>query len=120
MKKYFSALLLSMAMVACVNKAAKQDTTAGFVGQWTSDSTNVQLVFFKDVNNKMQMVQWDNEGEEIEIVSMEVSDSTIKTTERTRSTNHVIYNTYKLQNPTRLEDIIRGDANDTIYYKRVK
>ena len=122
MKYKLSFLVFLITMLISVNfiNAQKIDSK-NFVGLWSSESTTTRLVFFKDIHNKMQLVEWatDN-GEEMEIKELNVVDNKIKTTERFNSTDYETTNEYILADENTLKNVVSGDANSTIFFKRLK
>ena len=122
MKRKFKILILMTAMLVISNLLNAQTLDAKkFVGFWTTDASTTRLVFFIDKNDKLQLVEWSSDGgEEMDIMELKVFSNKIKTTERFKSTNHVTYNDYILVDENTLKNIINGDANTTIYFKRLK
>ena len=122
MKRKFKHLILMTAMLVVSNLLNAQTSDAKkYVGFWTTDASNTRLVFFIDKNDKLQLVEWSSYGgEEMDIMGLEVFANKIKTTERFNSTNHVTFNEYILTDIDTLKNIINGDANTTIYFKRLK
>lgn len=116
----FLVFLITMLISANFINAQKIDSK-NFVGLWSSESTTTRLVFFMDIHNKLQLVEWatDN-GEEMEIKELIIVDNKIKTTERFKSTDYETMNEYILEDENTLKNIISGDANSTIYFKRLK
>lgn len=116
----FLVFLITMLISANFINAQKIDSK-NFVGLWSSESTTTRLVFFMDIHNKLQLVEWatDN-GEEMEITDLSIADYKIKTTERFKSTDYETTNEYILEDENTLKNIISGDANSTIYFKRLK
>ena len=116
----FLVFLITMLISANFINAQKIDSI-NFVGLWSSESTTTRLVFFMDIHNKLQLVEWatDN-GEEMEITDLSIADNKIKTTERFKSTDYETTNEYILEDENTLKNIISGDANSTIYFKRLK
>ena len=116
----FLVFLITMLISANFINAQKIDSK-NFVGLWSSESTTTRLVFFMDIHNKLQLVEWatDN-GEEMEITDLSIVDNKIKTTERFKSTDYETMNEYILEDENTLKNIISGDANSTIYFKRLK
>lgn len=116
----FLVFLITMLISANFINAQKIDSK-NFVGHWSSESTTTRLVFFMDIHNKLQLVEWatDN-GEEMEITNLSIADNKIKTTERFKSTDYETTNEYILEDENTLKNIISGDANSTIYFKRLK
>ena len=110
------------AMLVVSNLLNAQTSDAkNYVGFWTTDASTTRLVFFIDKNDKLQLVEWSSDGgEEMDIMELKVLADKIKTTERFNSTNHVTYNEYILTDENTLKNIINGDANTTIYFKRLK
>lgn len=122
MKNKLSFLVFLIIMLISVNFiSAQKIDSKNFVGLWSSESTTTRLVFFMDIHNKMQLVEWatDN-GEEMEIKELNVVNNKIKTTERFKSTDYETMNEYILEDENTLKNIISGDANSTIFFKRLK
>lgn len=122
MKRSFKILSLISALIFLSNLLNAQTPDAKeFVGYWTTEGSTVRLVFFIDKNEKLQLIEWSSEGcEEMEIMEMNVIGNTIKTKERFKSANHITYNEYVLIDEFTIKNIIKGDADTTIYYKRLK
>ena len=113
-------LLLALLSIGNLLKAQSLDSKY-FTGYWSSDKSSTRLVFFIDINDKLQLVEWDSKGgEEMEIIDMKIDGNKIKTTERFKSMNHVTFNEYILSDENKIENIISGDANTTIYFNRLK
>lgn len=93
-----------------------------FIGYWTTDGAKTRIVFFKDKEGMLQMVEWDSsDGEEMEILKIQAVNNTITTTEKMVSTNHITYNTYSVVDDNTLKRTIGGDGNGAIIYlKRLK
>ena len=116
----FLVFLITMLISANFINAQKIDSK-NFVGLWSSESTTTRLVFFMDIHNKLQLVEWATfNGEEMEITDLSIADNKIKTTERFKSTDYETTNEYILEDENTLKNIISGDANSTIYFKRLK
>lgn len=123
MKRRFKLILVTAILCIASSFAFGQTNyDKSFIGYWTADSSTVRTVIFKDKDDVLQMVMWDgSDGEEVEVVKFEVTEKTIKTTEKVVSTNWTTYNTYSIINENTLKCIIGGDGNGTeIYFKRLK
>ena len=93
-----------------------------FVGYWIADESTVKTVIFKDRNDSIQMVMWDNhDGEEMEIIKIQMVDNTIQTTEKMASTNWITNNVYSIIDENTLKLVIENDDGEAvIYLKRLK
>ena len=94
-----------------------------FIGYWTIDDSTVKTVIFKDKNNHVQMVMWDSsDGEEMEIVQLQVVGDVIQTIEKMGSTNWITYNTYSIIDENTLKCVFDNDDESgiVIYFERLK
>ena len=124
MKKRLKLILLT-AIFCVANSIAFGQTTLNktFFGYWTTDGSKVRTVIFMDKDDVFQMVKWDSsDGEELEVVKLQVINNSIKTTVKVISTNWVTYNTYSIVNENTLKCVVGGDAasGTVIYLKRLK
>lgn len=123
MKSKFKLILITAILCIASSFAFGQtDLNKNFIGYWTTDGSMTRTIIFKDKDNVLQMVMWDSsDGEEKEILKIQVANNTIKTTEKMVSTNHVTYNTYSIIDENTLKCSIGGDGNGAIIYlKRLK
>ena len=122
MKNKCSILLVLITILLTTNFVnAQKIDLKNFIGLWSSESTTTRLVFFKDINGNLQLVEWATDsGEEMEITDLSLIDNKIKTTERFKSTDYETTNEYILKDENTLKNIISGDANSIIYFKRLK
>lgn len=125
MKKQFKLLILILLFCNLFSIDGLSQTTDShntFIGYWTTDGSTVRTVIFKDRYNSFQMVKWDSSnGEEKEVLKIDIVDQTIRTTEKMVSTNWVTYNIYSIVNENRIKVVIEGDAEGTIIYlKRLR
>jgi hypothetical protein len=122
MKKNISVIMILVVfMLAGKVLNAQTIDVKKIVGFWTSESTSTCLVFFKDIKDSYQLVEWSSKGgEQMLITEIKVEGNTIKTTELFQSTNYTTTNTYYLTDENTLKNTIGGDTNSVIYYKRQK
>lgn len=124
MKIKFKLLLVTV--ILCISSLTFGQTTLNknFIGYWTQSSSgsSVRCIIFKDKDDILQMVIWDSsDGEEKQVLKIQVENNTIKTTEKMISTNWVTYNTYSIVDENILKCSIGGDGDGAIiYYKRLK
>lgn len=121
--KYKLILLTAILCIAILIAFGQTNLDKTFVGYWTADDSKVRTVIFRDKDDVFQMVIWDSsDGEEVEVVKLQVTEKTIKTTEKVVSTNWVTYNTYSNVDENTLKCIVGGDASSgtVIYLKRFK
>jgi hypothetical protein len=121
MKRKFKFILLTA--ILCLS-SCQTNLNKSFIGYWTQSSggSTVRCIIFKDKDNILQMVKWDNsDGEEKQVLKIQVENNTIKTTEKMISTNWVTYNTYSIVDENTIKCSIGGDGNGFIIdYKRLK
>ena len=118
-KIFFVILLVFTPLILVFSQTS--GNLKSFIGYWTTNGSMTRTVIFVDKDNQYQMVIWDSsDGEDIKIVNIQVKGSTIKTTEKTNSTNWVTYNTYSIIDENKLKYKVEGDGNTTIYLKRLK
>ena len=123
MKSKFKLILVTAILCIASSFAFGQtNLSKTFIGYWTTDGSKARTVIFKDKDDVFQMVTWDSsDGEEMEILKIQVTNNTIKTTQKMVSTNHVIYCTYSSVDENTLKCTIGGDGNGyIIYFKRLK
>jgi len=117
--------LLLVTAILCITSSlafSQNDLNKSFIGYWTTDGSMTRTIIFKDKDNVLQIVKWDSSnGEEKEILKIQVVNNTIKTTEKMVSTNWVTYNTYSIIDKNTLKCSIGGDGKGSvIYLKRLK
>lgn len=117
--------LLLVTAILCITSSlafSQNDLNKSFIGYWTTDGSMTRTIIFKDKDNVLQIVKWDSSnGEEKEILKIQVVNNTIKTTEKMVSTNWVTYNTYSIIDENTLKCSIGGDGKGSvIYLKRLK
>lgn len=111
-------LIAAMLFVGIISNAQTIDIKK-IIGLWYSDGTVSRLVFFKDINDNYQLVEWSSDsGEEMNISEIKVEGNTIKTTEVFVSTKYTTTNTYYLTDDNTLKRVIGGDTNTVLYFKR--
>lgn len=123
MKSKFKILLVTAILCIASSLAFGQtNLNKTFIGYWTSDGTTTRHLFFLDKDDVFQMVSWDSsDGEELEVVKLQVINNSIKTTLKFVSTNWVTYNTYSIVDENTLKCLVGGDGNGAIIYlKRLK
>ena len=124
MKNQIKKILIVLLLITSPLTSVFSQTTENlksFIGYWTTDGSMTRTVIFIDKDDQYQMVIWDSsDGEELQIVNIQLKGSTIKSTQKTPSTNWVTYNTYSIIDENNLKCKIEGDANTTIYLKRLK
>ena len=123
MKRKFKLLLVTT--ILCITSSlafGQANLNKNFIGYWTTDGSTTRTIMFKDKDDMLQIVIWDSyNGEEMEIVKIQLVGNTIKTTEKYRKTNWVTYNTYSVVDENTLKCSIGGDGNGSIIYlKRLK
>jgi hypothetical protein len=118
MKIFIKHLALTLLISTLFSTVAfAQSLNKSFIGFWKADQSSVKTVFFNDKNDSIQMVTWDSsDGEEMEILELEIVGATIKTTERMPSTDWTIYNTYSVIDENTLQCILSRNDNETIIY----
>jgi hypothetical protein len=116
-----SILYLLFFSINCANTLNAQTCNLKNVaGYWASNSTTVRLFFFFDESNELQLISWDStSNEEMEISRFEIAADTVKTKEKFRSTDYVTLNSYYLIDSSTMVDVISGDGEETIYFKRL-
>jgi hypothetical protein len=123
MKNKFKILLFTAILFVASSFAFGQSNLdKTFIGFWTTDGSTTRIVIFKDKDDVLQMVKWNsNDGEEKEVIKIQIVNNNIKTTEKMVSRNWVKYNTYSILDENTIKCKIDGDGNGSIiYYKRLK
>lgn len=115
------ACLLFVALSFTYSSFAQGLSARDFVGYWKSDGTTTRIIFFKDRDHNLQMVEWDTQtGEEMKITKFKVDGDELVTKEVFQSANHSTNNRYILMDENRIKNIITGGADATIYFDRIK
>jgi hypothetical protein len=123
MKRKIKILLVTVILFLTKSLVFGQvNLNKNFIGFWTTDGSFTRTIIFVDKDDMLQIVSWDSyEGEEMEIVKLQLVGNTIKTTEKYKKNNWVTYNTYSVVNENTLKRTIGGDGEGSeIYLKRVK
>jgi hypothetical protein len=124
-KSKFKLILITA--ILCISSSfafGQTDLNKTFIGYWTQSSSGstVRCIIFKDKDDILQIVIWDSsDGEEKQVLKIQVETNTIKTTEKMISTNWVTYCTYSIVDENTLKCSIGGDGNGSIiFFKRLK
>jgi hypothetical protein len=122
--KFKLILITAILCIASSFAFGQTDLNKTFIGYWTQSSSGstVRCIIFKDKDDIHQMVLWDSsDGEELQVLKIQVETNTIKTTQKMISTNWVTYNTYSIVDANTLKCSIGGDGDGVlIYFKRLK
>ena len=122
MKRIIIVLIFSI--VSLPRIFAQNTSSIDFIGQWTCDTTSVEMVIWKDKYGSFQVVSFDkSDGEVLECYNIKAENLVLSFTTRTRSTNAVINSTYTLIDEMHLIQIIAADMEYEkikLYWKKLK
>lgn len=120
MKKLFLVLVLALGLsmpAFCQDKFSIDD----LIGYWEPDKHSSQIVFWRDVNKNLQMVEFDTiDGKLLTLVSMKLTDESlvVKTiAEDKKYETECVYNFIDLKT---LQCIVKGPVNAKIIYTKIK
>lgn len=124
MKLKIRTLLFTLAALTfySFNGICQATDLKNFIGYWTTDSSSVRTVIFKDKDDNFQMVIWDkNDCEMLEVSKIKFKDNELKATEKTKSTNWETHDTYTIKDKNTLNCAIEREGGVTnITLVRVK
>ena len=117
MKKLLLGALLLLSMVSF----GQLSTLDKFIGYWEPDQHSTQIVFWKDVNQHFQMVEFSTiSGEVLTLNSLKLVEKSIvvKTTFDSRNWNTQA--TFTLLDDKTMKCVVTGDGEGIITYTKIK
>jgi hypothetical protein len=94
---------------------------ADLVGQWTTEETTTEIVFWMDKHGSFQMVSWNKtNGDILEVENLKVYGTTLTVKTTYKPTNWAIQRTFTIVDENKLKETITGDTETILYWKRVK
>ncbi len=117
-------LILIIAFVLSIQtRVFSQDkfTTDDLIGYWEPDRHSTQLVFWKDTNKNLQMVEFTTEdGELLTLLSMKLIDEKLVVKTICKGTNWKTESTFTFIDKNTLKCEVKGPVNDTVTYTKFK
>jgi hypothetical protein len=108
-------------LFSVVSSFSQTDSGNKFIGHWVSEQTDVETVFFRDSNGKLQISEFNtNGGERLETLNFkeEKNEVTVKTVARDH--NWVAVCKYTIDDTGSMVCKITGTINTTINYTKIK
>lgn len=118
MKKAFLLLILSFTFLS-VNSQNKINVD-DLIGYWEPDVHSTQLVFWKNVKNELQVVEFStNSGTMLDMISFNVGKTVIIET-KFEETNWITKSEFTFVDKNTLRCLVSGDGSGEIIYTRIK
>ena len=120
MKKIFLVLVFAIGISAptfCQEKFSTDD----LIGYWEPDKHSSQLVFWKDVDKNLQMVEFSTgDGALLKLVSMKLINESIVVKTISEEKNWTTECVYNFIDKKTLQCKVTGVVNGTIIYSKIK
>lgn len=96
-------------------------TTDDLIGYWEPDRHSSQLVFWKDVNKNLQIVEFSTvDGSLLTLVSMKLVNETLVVKTINEEKNWTTENVFNFIDKKTLQCVVTGSGNGTIIYTKIK
>lgn len=117
MKKTIFFIIVLLSFSTSISQTFRKD----FVGHWTTDGSSTECVIWIDKYDNFQVTEWDrNGGQGLEILNVKFENNVLIIRTRFKKNNWVITKSFTLIDEYNIMATIKGDANTTIYYKKLK
>jgi hypothetical protein len=116
-------ILTSVAFLFSITSSFAQVKNSGntFVGHWVSDQTDVETIFFRDNNGKLQISEFNtNGGERLENLCFKEEPNVVTVKIIARDHNWVTVCKYMVDKNGSLICEVTGPIKETINYTRIK
>lgn len=119
MKKVF--LITVFALLSFNIFAQSKVNINSLIGYWEPNRHATQMVFWKDVKNQLQVVEFSTiSGSPLRLLSMKIIDNALVIKSIYDEKNWVTECSYTFIDDNTLECIVKGPINATVIYTRVK
>jgi hypothetical protein len=119
MKKVF--LIIGIALFSFNVFAQSKVNINNLIGYWEPNRHATQMVFWKDVKNQLQVVEFSTvDGVPLRLLSMKIVNNTLVIKSICDEKNWSTECSYTFIDDNTLECIVKGPVNGTIVYTRVK
>ena len=116
MKKLLLGTLLLLSTISFA-----QINTNDLIGYWEPDKHATQLVFWKDVNKNLQIVEFSTvDGALLTLLSMKLIDEKLVVKTVFKETNWKIESTYTFIDDKTLKCVVTGDGHGILIYTKKK
>ena len=95
--------------------------TDDLVGYWAPSDNTTHLFFWKDANNELQMQEIiADSGELIDVIVLKVNENSVFVGTEFKPNEWLVESDYTFINKITLKCVVTGDANETVYYTKIK
>ena len=121
MKNRIKIILLLVALNLTNTYSQEKFSTDDLIGYWEPDKHSSQLVFWKDVDKNLQMVEFcTDDGALLKLVSMKLINESIVVKTISEEKNWTTESVYNFIDKKTLQCMVTGAINGTIIYSKIK